>query len=272
VHCRGRRFPYLVAVLDGAVAGYASAGPYRAWLAYDFTVEDSVYIAPEAQRRDIGRALLDRVIVESETSSYRQMIAVIGDPAQAASIALYAAAGFAGSAHSMRSVSNSAAGSTASSCSARSAKARRGRHRHSARDHAERAIDGSQHTLKLVTAPHDQSGRRDHAVDALTTRQSWILFDSIDRHFRAAAEDGEHRAVLEEVDRVIAPLTGGDLAAIEGEETVELAPIEGHAARWDGGWGCYRFGPTPVILAGFNVAWTKGHRRLHLSSSCACHS
>ena len=94
MHCRGRRFPYLVAVLDGAGAGYAPAGPHRARPAYDFTVEDSVYIAPEAQRRDIGRALLDRVIVESETSGYRQMIAVIGDPAQAASIALYAAAGF----------------------------------------------------------------------------------------------------------------------------------------------------------------------------------
>ena len=88
------RFPYLVAVLDGAVAGYAYAGPYRARSAYDFTVEDSVYIAPQAQRRGIGRALLDRVIVESEARGCRQMIAVIGDSAQAASIALHAAAGF----------------------------------------------------------------------------------------------------------------------------------------------------------------------------------
>jgi len=88
------QFPYLVAELDGAVAGYAYAGPYRARTAYRFTLEDSVYIAPHAQRRGIGRALLDRLIVESEERGYRQMIAVIGDSAQEASIALHAAAGF----------------------------------------------------------------------------------------------------------------------------------------------------------------------------------
>src|SRR5262249_28103559 len=70
------------------------AGPYRARTAYRFTLEDSVYIAPHAQRRGIGRALLDRLIVESEERGYRQMIAVIGDSAQAASIALHAAACF----------------------------------------------------------------------------------------------------------------------------------------------------------------------------------
>jgi L-amino acid N-acyltransferase YncA len=92
-------FPYLVAetggkALDGEVLGYAYAGPYRARPAYRFTVEDSVYIAPQAQRRGIGRLLLDRLILESQTRSYRQMIAVIGDSAQASSIALHAAAGF----------------------------------------------------------------------------------------------------------------------------------------------------------------------------------
>jgi len=87
-------YPYLVAQADGEVLGYAYAGPYRARPAYRFTVEDSVYIAPHAQRRGLGRLLLDRLIAESEARDYRQMIAVIGDSAQHASIALHTAAGF----------------------------------------------------------------------------------------------------------------------------------------------------------------------------------
>ena len=87
-------FPYLVAEAENEVLGYAYAGPYRARPAYRFTVEDSVYIAPDAQRRGLGRLLLDRLIVESEARGYRQMIAVIGDSAQTASIALHAALGF----------------------------------------------------------------------------------------------------------------------------------------------------------------------------------
>jgi phosphinothricin acetyltransferase len=87
-------FPYLVAEAESGVLGYAYAGPYRARPAYRFTVEDSVYIAPDAQRRGLGRLLLDRLIAESETRGYRQMIAVIGDSAQHASIALHAALGF----------------------------------------------------------------------------------------------------------------------------------------------------------------------------------
>src|SRR5262249_48705277 len=87
-------FPYLVAEGDGGVLGYAYAGPYRARPAYRFTVEDSVYIAPEAQQRGLGRLLLEALIVESEACGYRQMIAVIGDSAQHASIALHAALGF----------------------------------------------------------------------------------------------------------------------------------------------------------------------------------
>ena len=59
-------FPYLAAEIDGALLGYAYAGPYRTRPAYRFTVEDSIYIAPAAQRRGVGRALLDRLIAESE--------------------------------------------------------------------------------------------------------------------------------------------------------------------------------------------------------------
>jgi phosphinothricin acetyltransferase len=91
-------FPYLVAEAKGemesGILGYAYAGPYRARPAYRFTVEDSVYISPDAQRQGLGRLLLDRLIVESEARGYRQMIAVIGDSAQHASIALHTALGF----------------------------------------------------------------------------------------------------------------------------------------------------------------------------------
>jgi len=87
-------FPYLVAEGDSGVLGYAYAGAYRARPAYRFTVEDSVYIAPEAQRRGLGRLLLEVLIVESEARGYRQMIAVIGDSAQHASIALHQGLGF----------------------------------------------------------------------------------------------------------------------------------------------------------------------------------
>jgi phosphinothricin acetyltransferase len=87
-------YPYQVAELDGAVVGYAYAGPYRPRPAYRFSVEDSVYIDPGAQRRGIGRALLSRLIDAAERRGYRQMIAVIGDSAQTASIELHRALGF----------------------------------------------------------------------------------------------------------------------------------------------------------------------------------
>jgi phosphinothricin acetyltransferase len=87
-------FPYLVAEIEGAVIGYAYAGPYRPRPAYRFSVEDSVYVDPSAQRRGIGRALLQRLIEESERRGFRQMIAVIGDSAQAPSIELHRALGF----------------------------------------------------------------------------------------------------------------------------------------------------------------------------------
>jgi L-amino acid N-acyltransferase YncA len=87
-------FPYLVAATDAGIAGYAYAGPYRTRWAYRNTLEDSVYVNPQFHRRGIGRALLDRLVTESEARGYRQMVAVIGDSAQAGSIALHRAAGF----------------------------------------------------------------------------------------------------------------------------------------------------------------------------------
>lgn len=87
-------FPYLVAERGGSVAGYAYAGPYRTRPAYRWTVEDSIYIDPDHHRRGVGRALLDRLIAESEARGFRQMLAVIGDSRNIASIALHRAAGF----------------------------------------------------------------------------------------------------------------------------------------------------------------------------------
>jgi L-amino acid N-acyltransferase YncA len=90
----GDGYPWLVATLEGAVVGYAYAAPYRPRPAYRYTVEDSVYLAPSAQRRGIGRALLDRLMHVCTARGDRQMVAVIGDAANTPSIALHAAAGF----------------------------------------------------------------------------------------------------------------------------------------------------------------------------------
>jgi phosphinothricin acetyltransferase len=88
-------YPYLVAEHAGAIAGYAYANAYRPRPAYRWSVEDSIYVAPQMQRQRIGSQLLARLIEEAEQRGFRQMIAVIGDSAQAPSIAVHARAGFA---------------------------------------------------------------------------------------------------------------------------------------------------------------------------------
>jgi L-amino acid N-acyltransferase YncA len=87
-------FPYIAAEIDGVLVGYAYAGPYRPRPAYRFSVEDSIYIDPAAQRKGVGRALLEHLIEDCERRGFRQMIAVIGDSAQAPSIELHRALGF----------------------------------------------------------------------------------------------------------------------------------------------------------------------------------
>jgi L-amino acid N-acyltransferase YncA len=89
------KLPYLVAEIDGRVQGYAYAGKFRPRSAYRFSVEDSIYVAPEAGRRGLGRALLAELIERCTRDGYRQMIAVIGDSANHGSIGVHAAAGFA---------------------------------------------------------------------------------------------------------------------------------------------------------------------------------
>jgi L-amino acid N-acyltransferase YncA len=87
-------YPYLVAEAEGAVLGYAYAGPYRARPAYASTVEDSVYVAPGCHGRGFGRALLSALMAVAEERDFRLMIAVIGDRASTASIRLHESLGF----------------------------------------------------------------------------------------------------------------------------------------------------------------------------------
>jgi L-amino acid N-acyltransferase YncA len=98
-----RGLPYLAARDGALIQGFAYAGPYRARSAYRFTIEDSVYVAPEARGRGVGRALLGEVIRRCELRSLRQMLAVIGDSANHASVGLHEALGFRHAGH-LRSV------------------------------------------------------------------------------------------------------------------------------------------------------------------------
>jgi phosphinothricin acetyltransferase len=87
-------FPWIAACRDGDLVGYAYAGPYRPRPAYRYTVEDSIYLAPAAEGRGIGSALLARLIELCVARGDRQMIAAIGDSGNARSIAVHARAGF----------------------------------------------------------------------------------------------------------------------------------------------------------------------------------
>ena len=91
---REKGFPYITAELDGRVVGYAYANLYRARPAYRFALEDSLYVHPDCLGKGIGRVLLERLIVECEAIGCRQLIAVIGDSANAPSIGIHAALGF----------------------------------------------------------------------------------------------------------------------------------------------------------------------------------
>lgn len=90
----GYGLPYIVAEIEGAVAGYGACTPFRPRTGYRYTVEDSVYVDPRFQRRGVARALLAELIARAEAAGFRQMVAVIGDSANAGSVALHRAAGF----------------------------------------------------------------------------------------------------------------------------------------------------------------------------------
>lgn len=87
-------FPYLVVVRDREVLGYAYVSPYRARPAYRFVVENSIYLDPAFAGKGIGRVLLDALIRASESRGFRQMIAIIGDSANHASIKVHERCGF----------------------------------------------------------------------------------------------------------------------------------------------------------------------------------
>ncbi|MBB4373423.1 phosphinothricin acetyltransferase [Bradyrhizobium sp. cir1] len=88
------RLPYLVAVVDGHVAGYCYATSYRPRPAYRHTIEDSVYVSEAMRGRRIGAALLGELIARCEAGPWRQMLAVIGNSRNAGSIALHRSLGF----------------------------------------------------------------------------------------------------------------------------------------------------------------------------------
>ncbi len=87
-------FPYLVADTAGIVCGYAYASTYRPRAAYRDTVENSVYLRPDSIGRGIGTMLLQALIAECEALGLRQVVAVVGDSANAASIRLHERLGF----------------------------------------------------------------------------------------------------------------------------------------------------------------------------------
>jgi len=97
-----RGLPYLVAVADeadsafaaGDILGYAYAGPYRTRPAYRHTLENSIYIHPAATRRGVGAALLAQLLDECAALGHRQMVAIIGDSDNQASIQLHKKLGF----------------------------------------------------------------------------------------------------------------------------------------------------------------------------------
>lgn len=86
--------PYLVAELAGDVAGFAYATSFRDRAAFSATLEDSIYVREGRRGQGVGRALLDALVRAAEAGGYRQMLALIGDSANAGSIALHEAAGF----------------------------------------------------------------------------------------------------------------------------------------------------------------------------------
>ena len=99
---RANDMPYLVAIDDQAnakepstvILGFAYANWFRPRQAYRFTVEDSIYLAPAAQGRGVGKRLLETLIEQCEAKGCRQMIAVIGDSQNLASIGVHARCGF----------------------------------------------------------------------------------------------------------------------------------------------------------------------------------
>lgn len=87
-------FPWLAAESEGAVVGYAYAAPFRPRRAYDWTLETSVYVAPDSHRKGIARSLMTALAQSCEAKGARRLVAVIGDRNNIASIGFHRSIGF----------------------------------------------------------------------------------------------------------------------------------------------------------------------------------
>ncbi len=87
-------YPFFVATLAGEVIGFGHVGPFRERCAYRFTVEDSIYLHPDHMGRGLGSKLLNALIEAGTRRGYTQMVALIGDSNNRASVAVHAKAGF----------------------------------------------------------------------------------------------------------------------------------------------------------------------------------
>jgi phosphinothricin acetyltransferase len=90
----GHGLPYLAAEENGEVLGYGYCTLYRTRSAYRYTLEDSIYVKQGCQGKGVGKAVLAELIARCTALNYRQIIAVIGDSANTASIAVHASLGF----------------------------------------------------------------------------------------------------------------------------------------------------------------------------------
>lgn len=86
--------PYLVAEQDGQVVGFAYGNWFKPRPAYRFSVEDSIYLAPDTHRQGLGRALLAELLLRFEAAGVRKVMAVIGDSANQGSVGVHRALGF----------------------------------------------------------------------------------------------------------------------------------------------------------------------------------
>ena len=91
---QARGLPYLVAVKGSKVVGYAYGAPFRERSGYRYTIEDSVYVAEDFLGKNVGNALMTELITRCTDLGFRQMVAVIGDSTNAASLALHSRHGF----------------------------------------------------------------------------------------------------------------------------------------------------------------------------------
>ena len=89
-----RQLPFLVAEDSGRILGFAYCNWFKPRPAYRFSAEDSIYLAPDAHRRGLGRALLAELAAQAEVAGVRKLIAVIGDSANASSIGVHRSVGF----------------------------------------------------------------------------------------------------------------------------------------------------------------------------------